>query len=120
MFSLEQLFLNNNNLNHIRYPDCGKLDEPYNECGSQDRSIRPFKSLRSLSLGIVIGFFNMIILNLVLFHARQILISYCLLFSGGNNIEDLQSIDSLNFFPILIVSITFLKDVSLKSSLLAQ
>ncbi|KAH6775182.1 tubulin folding cofactor E / Pfifferling [Perilla frutescens var. hirtella] len=71
LHSLEQLFLNNNNLNHIWYPDCGKLDEPYNECGSQERSIRPFKSLRSLSL-------------------------------GGNNIEDLESIDALNFFPNLM------------------
>ncbi|KAL1533933.1 tubulin-folding cofactor E [Salvia divinorum] len=70
---LEQLFLNNNNLNRISYPDCGKLDKPSNECGngSQERSSIPFKSLRSLYL-------------------------------GGNNIEDPASVDSLNSFPNLM------------------
>ncbi|XP_042036199.1 tubulin-folding cofactor E-like [Salvia splendens] len=70
---LEQLLLNNNNLNRISYPDCGKLDQPSNECGngSQERSSIPFKSLRSLYL-------------------------------GGNNIEDLPSLDSLNSFPNLM------------------
>ncbi|KAG6390227.1 hypothetical protein SASPL_147959 [Salvia splendens] len=82
---LEQLFLNNNNLNCISYPDCGKLDQLSNECGngSQERSSVPFKSLRSLYL-------------------------------GGNNIEDLPSLDSLNSFPNLMVSITFLDNISLK------
>ncbi|XP_047961102.1 tubulin-folding cofactor E [Salvia hispanica] len=70
---LEQLFLNNNNLNHISYPDCGKLDKPSNECGngSEERSSIPFKSL-------------------------------CSLYLGGNNIEDLASVDSLNSFPNLM------------------
>lgn len=34
--------------------------------------------------------------------------TYCSLFSGGNDIEDVESIDSLNLFPNLMVSITFL------------
>ncbi|XP_057793739.1 tubulin-folding cofactor E [Salvia miltiorrhiza] len=73
LHSLEQLFLNNNNLNRISYPECGKLDKPCNEFGngSQERSIRPFKSL-------------------------------CSLYLGGNNIEDLESVDSLNSFPNLM------------------
>lgn len=37
-----------------------------------------------------------------------------LLLSGGNNIEDLESVDSLNSFPNLMVRIIFLNDVSLK------
>ncbi|KAL3641492.1 hypothetical protein CASFOL_016460 [Castilleja foliolosa] len=41
--SLEQLFLNNNTINRVWYPDCGKLDEP--------DKIRPFSNLRGLSLG---------------------------------------------------------------------
>ncbi|KAI3464276.1 hypothetical protein Pfo_020939 [Paulownia fortunei] len=69
--SLDQLFLNNNNLNHVWYPDCKKLDEPYNGCESLEESFRPFNSLRGLSL-------------------------------GGNNIEDLESVDSLNSFPNLV------------------
>ncbi|KAK4413434.1 Tubulin-folding cofactor E [Sesamum alatum] len=69
--SLEQLFLNNNNLNHVWYPDCGKLDEPDNGYESHEKSVRPFKSLRGLCL-------------------------------GGNNIEDLESVDSLNSFPNLV------------------
>ncbi|KAK6116733.1 hypothetical protein DH2020_049553 [Rehmannia glutinosa] len=70
--SLEQIFLNNNNLNRLWYPDCGKLDERYNGCESHEKSFRPFSSLRGLSL-------------------------------GGNNIEDLESVDSLNSFPNLMI-----------------
>ncbi|KAL0314057.1 UNVERIFIED_CONTAM: Tubulin-folding cofactor E [Sesamum angustifolium] len=70
--SLEQLFLNDNNLNHVWYPDCGQLDEPDNGYESHKKTFRPFKTLRSLSL-------------------------------GGNNIEDLESVDSLNSFPHLMV-----------------
>ncbi|KAL0359975.1 UNVERIFIED_CONTAM: Tubulin-folding cofactor E [Sesamum radiatum] len=69
--SLEQLFLNDNNLNHVWYPDCGKLDEPENGYECHEKTFRPFKSLRGLSL-------------------------------GGNNIEDLESVDSLNSFPNLM------------------
>ncbi|KAL0351263.1 UNVERIFIED_CONTAM: Tubulin-folding cofactor E [Sesamum calycinum] len=69
--SLEQLFLNDNNLNHVWYPDCGQLDEPDNGYESHKKTFRPFKTLRSLSL-------------------------------GGNNIEDLESVDSLNSFPHLM------------------
>ncbi|CAA0837683.1 Tubulin-folding cofactor E [Striga hermonthica] len=68
--SLEQLFLNNNNINRVWYPDCGELGEPYNGCESHDKSSKPFSNLRSLSL-------------------------------GGNNIEGLESVDSLNSFPNL-------------------
>ncbi|KAL0456291.1 UNVERIFIED_CONTAM: Tubulin-folding cofactor E [Sesamum latifolium] len=69
--SLEQLFLNDNNLNHVWYPDCGKLDEPDNGYECHEKIFRPFKILRGLSL-------------------------------GGNNIEDLESVDSLNSFPNLM------------------
>ncbi|KAK4391323.1 Tubulin-folding cofactor E [Sesamum angolense] len=48
--SLEQLFLNDNNLNHVWYPDCGQLDEPDNGYESHKKTFRPFKTLRSLSL----------------------------------------------------------------------
>ncbi|KAL8482390.1 hypothetical protein ACS0TY_028529 [Phlomoides rotata] len=68
LHSLEQLFLNNNNLNCVRYPDCGKL--AHNGCETLE-SLRPFTSLHSLSL-------------------------------GRNNIEDLDSVDSLNCFPNLM------------------
>ncbi|GFQ00641.1 tubulin-folding cofactor e [Phtheirospermum japonicum] len=61
--SLEQLFLNSNNINRVWYPDCGKLDE--------SDKFRPFSNLRGLSL-------------------------------GGNKIEDLESVDSLNSFPNLM------------------
>ncbi|KAL9173558.1 hypothetical protein ABFS82_03G122700 [Erythranthe guttata] len=57
--SLDQIFLNNNNLNNVWYPDFGGLDEV------------PFKSLSGL-------------------------------FLGSNNIEDLESVDSLNSFPKLM------------------
>ncbi|KAL6498411.1 hypothetical protein OROHE_026679 [Orobanche hederae] len=69
--SLEQLFLNNNNINHIWYPACGKLDEPCNGSEPHEKSSRPFSSLRGI-------------------------------FLGGNNIEDLESVDSLNSFPNLM------------------
>lgn len=75
MFRLEQLFLNNNNLNHISYPDCGKLDKPSNECGngSEERSSIPFKSLCSLYLGTIIKFYNAYSLSLVPFSFRRVL-----------------------------------------------
>ncbi|KAL3638634.1 hypothetical protein CASFOL_016541 [Castilleja foliolosa] len=41
--SLEQLFLNNNNINRVWYPDCVKLDEP--------DKFGPFSNSRGLSLG---------------------------------------------------------------------
>ncbi|GER27598.1 tubulin-specific chaperone E [Striga asiatica] len=69
--SLEQLFLNNNNINRIWYSDCGELGEPNSGCESHDKSFKPFNNLCSLSL-------------------------------GGNSIEDLESVDSLNSFPNLI------------------
>ncbi|XP_051123575.1 tubulin-folding cofactor E isoform X2 [Andrographis paniculata] len=49
--SLEQLYLNYNNLNHIWYPECEKLDEPSNEIESPGKSFRPFENLHGLSLG---------------------------------------------------------------------
>ncbi|KAL6498407.1 hypothetical protein OROHE_026675 [Orobanche hederae] len=48
--SLEQLFLNNNNINHIWYPACGKLDEPCNGSEPHEKSSRPFSSLRGIFL----------------------------------------------------------------------
>ncbi|KAL6512162.1 hypothetical protein OROGR_021759 [Orobanche gracilis] len=72
--SLEQLFLNNNNINHVWYPACGKLDEPCNGSEPHEKSSRAFSSLRGL-------------------------------FLGGNNIEDLESVDSLNSFPNLMMEI---------------
>ncbi|KAL6498406.1 hypothetical protein OROHE_026674 [Orobanche hederae] len=63
-------FLNNNNIKHIWYPACGKLDEPCNGNEPHEKSSRPFSSLRDI-------------------------------FLGGNNIEDLESVDSLNSSKLL-------------------
>nr|XP_009800788.1 PREDICTED: tubulin-folding cofactor E isoform X2 [Nicotiana sylvestris]XP_016455577.1 PREDICTED: tubulin-folding cofactor E isoform X3 [Nicotiana tabacum] len=68
---LEQLFLNNNCVGRIWYPDHNSSSEPPNGHELLGESFRPFQNLR------------------------------CLLV-GGNKIEDLASIDSLNFFPNLL------------------
>ncbi|OIT04566.1 PREDICTED: tubulin-folding cofactor E [Nicotiana attenuata] len=68
---LEQLFLNNNCIGRIWYPDHNSSSEPPNGHELLGESCRPFQNLR------------------------------CLLV-GGNKIEDLASIDSLNFFPKLL------------------
>ncbi|KAL2497514.1 Tubulin-folding cofactor E [Abeliophyllum distichum] len=69
--SLEQLFLNKNDLNRIWYPDWGTTHESGNGYESLDKNHRPFKTLQCLLL-------------------------------GGNKIEDLDSVDSLNSFPNLV------------------
>ncbi|XP_022886291.1 tubulin-folding cofactor E isoform X2 [Olea europaea var. sylvestris] len=69
--SLEQLFLNKNDLNRIWYPDYGTTHKLDNGCESLDKNPMPFNTLQCLLL-------------------------------GGNKIEDLDSIDSLNSFPNLV------------------
>nr|GMD26169.1 tubulin-folding cofactor E [Ipomoea batatas] len=69
--SLEQLFLNHNNLSCIWYPDHGKLHETANGDECLGKSSKPFKNLHSLLL-------------------------------GNNNIKDVGSVDSLNYFPNLL------------------
>ncbi|CAN4127878.1 unnamed protein product [Withania somnifera] len=68
---LEQLFLSNNCISHIWYPDHNSLSEPPNSHELLGESFRPFQNLR------------------------------CLLV-GGNKIEDISSIDTLNLFPNLL------------------
>lgn len=117
MLSLEQLFLNNNNLNRVWYPDCGKLDEQHNGCESLE-SFRPFTSLHSLSLGTIME------LTVQSFYTWYICmleeLADWLLFSGGNNIEDLESVDSLNCFPNLMVSTTFVNKIIFKSCAISE
>ncbi|XP_019155293.1 PREDICTED: tubulin-folding cofactor E, partial [Ipomoea nil] len=70
--SLEQLFLNHNNLSCIWYPDHGTLHETVangDEC--LGKGSKPFKNLHSLLL-------------------------------GNNIIKDVESVDSLNYFPNLL------------------
>nr|GLL32626.1 tubulin-folding cofactor E [Ipomoea trifida] len=69
--SLEQLFLNHNNLSCIWYPDHGTLHETANGDGCLGKGSKPFKNLHSLLL-------------------------------GNNNIKDVESVDSLNYFPNLL------------------
>ncbi|CAA2985722.1 tubulin-folding cofactor E isoform X1 [Olea europaea subsp. europaea] len=69
--SLEQLFLNKNDLNRIWYPDYGTTHKSDNGCESLDKNPMSFNTLQCLLL-------------------------------GGNKIEDLDSIDSLNSFPNLV------------------
>nr|GME02494.1 tubulin-folding cofactor E [Ipomoea batatas] len=69
--SLEQLFLNHNNLSCIWYPDHGKLHETANGDECLGKGSKPFKNLHSLLL-------------------------------GNNNIKDVESVDSLNYFPNLL------------------
>nr|GMD24549.1 tubulin-folding cofactor E isoform X1 [Ipomoea batatas] len=69
--SLEQLFLNHNNLSCIWYPDHGTLHETANGDECLGKGSKPFKNLHSLLL-------------------------------GNNNIKDVESVDSLNYFPNLL------------------
>ncbi|MCD7455784.1 hypothetical protein HAX54_029638 [Datura stramonium] len=48
---LEQLFLNNNCINHIWYPDHNSLSEPPNSDELLGESLRPFQNLRCLLVG---------------------------------------------------------------------
>nr|GMC69043.1 tubulin-folding cofactor E [Ipomoea batatas] len=69
--SLEQLFLNHNNLSCIWYPDHGTLHETANGDECLGKGSKPFKNLHSLLL-------------------------------GNNKIKDVESVDSLNYFPNLL------------------
>ncbi|XP_059451695.1 tubulin-folding cofactor E [Corylus avellana] len=69
--SLEQLYLNKNNLNRIYYPNKNRMPEFLGGNELQKESPMPFENL-------------------------------CCLLLGGNNIEDLTSVDSLNTFPKLV------------------
>lgn len=85
-FSLEQLFFSNNELDLLSYPDCGGY----------------FKSLHSLLLVIFqYGAILFFILNTASLEDSSSL----LLGLASNKIEDLKSVDSIDSFPSLMVSI---------------
>lgn len=101
--SLEQLYLNKNNLNRIYYPDKNRMPEFLGGNELQKESLMPFENLCCLLLGNIFNLYVLCLLYFCCLVSVFVLLTYSLHVSGGNNIEDLASVDSLNTFPKLVV-----------------
>jgi hypothetical protein len=101
--SLEQLYLNKNNLNRIYYPDKNRMPEFLGGNELQKESLMPFENLCCLLLGNIFNLYVLCLLYFCCLVSVFVLLTYSLHASGGNNIEDLASVDSLNTFPKLVV-----------------
>lgn len=101
--SLEQLYLNKNNLNRIYYPDKNRMPEFLGGNELQKESLMPFENLCCLLLGNIFNLYVLCLLYFCFLVSVFILLTCSLHASGGNNIEDLASVDSLNTFPKLVV-----------------
>lgn len=110
-FSLEQLYLNKNNLNRIYYPNNDTIHELVSAHESHEESYLPFQNLCCLLLG---NSKKLPTSSHVSFVVYFLIFAFSLHASGNNMIEDLASIDSLDSFPKLMVK--FILWTSLKFS----
>ncbi|KDO64595.1 hypothetical protein CISIN_1g014792mg [Citrus sinensis] len=97
--SLEQLYLNKNNLNRIYYPNNDTIHELVSAHESHEESYLPFQNLCCLLLG---NSKKLPTSSHVSFVVYFLIFAFSLHASGNNMIEDLASIDSLDSFPKLM------------------
>lgn len=99
--------MNHNNLSCIWYPDHGTLHETANGDECLGKGSKPFKNLHSLLLGNTINIFTVV--SFISFCCPAKALVGCLFFktAGNNKIKDVESVDSLNYFPNLLVSTLF-------------
>lgn len=104
--------MNKNNLNHIFYAGNNKMHEVLSNNESPEGSYLPFKNLRCLLLGNILTMFTLCLLNFECLISVSGLLAYSLHASGGNNIMDLASVDSLHTFPKLVVRFCYVHEYS--------
>lgn len=106
-FSLEQLYLNHNNLSCIWYPNHDTLHETLNGDECLGKSSKPFMNLHSLLLGNTINIFTVVTFLSSCCLAKALVGCFFFVHTGNNDIKDVESVDSLNYFPNLLVSSLF-------------